>query len=63
MRFGAFWLNPKVGESVPIVYTKGSPDSIYHDSVFHIWMLPAIFGGLFIVAVGKRLIWRRPNTE
>lgn len=63
IRFGAFWLKPKVGESVPIIYSKESPDSIYHDSIFHVWMLPAVFGGVLIVFVVKRVIWRRPNIE
>lgn len=62
IRFGAFWLNPKVGESVPILYSKNSPDSIYHDSVFHVWMFPAILGGLLVVLVIKQTIWRRPKT-
>ena len=63
IRFGPFWLTPKVGESVPIVYAKGSPDSIYYDSVFHVWMLPAILGGVLIVVVARRLMWRRPNIN
>lgn len=62
IRFGAFWLRPKVGESVPILYLKDSPDSIYHDSVFHVWMFPAILGGLLIVLVVKQTIWRRPKA-
>jgi hypothetical protein len=62
IRYGAFWLNPEVGESVPIVYAKGSPDSIYYDSVLHVWMIPALLGSLLIAMVAKRVIWRRPGV-
>ncbi len=63
IRYGAFWLNPEVGESVPIVYARDSPDSIYYDSVVHVWMFPAIFGSVLIALAAKRVIRRRPNVE
>ncbi len=59
IRYRMYWKNPDVGESVPIVYATKSPDLIFYDSVFHIWMLPVIFGGLLIAMVVKRVI-RRP---
>ncbi len=61
MRFGAFWLSPESGESVPIIYAKESPDLIYLDSFFHVWMLPAILGGVLILIVVKRVIRRPPS--
>lgn len=56
--YGAFWVRPKEGDSVPIIYVKGSPSLIYYDSVFHVWMFPAILGGL-LVAIGARQVIKR----
>ena len=40
---------PKAGEEVAILYAKSSPQLIYYNSVFFVWMLPLIFGLLLLV--------------
>ena len=37
---------PKAGDEMEILYAKNSPQLIYYNSVFFVWMLPAIFGSL-----------------
>lgn len=61
IQYGPFWLSPEVGESVPIVFAEGSPDSIYYDSVLHIWMFPILIGGIILVAGGKLFLF--PSTK
>ena len=40
---------PKAGEEVAILYAKSSPQLIYYNSVFFVWMLPLIFGILLTI--------------
>lgn len=63
IQYRVFWQRPEVGESVSIVYSTRSPDLIYYDSVFHVWMFPVIFGCLLVAAVVKRVIRRRPKVD
>ena len=53
--YGAFWIQPQKGDSVPIIYVKDSPSLTYYDSVLHVWMFPGIFGGLLLAMGAKRL--------
>ena len=63
IQYRMFWQNPEVGEWVPILYPRSSPALIYYDSVFHVWMYPAILG-LLLTAMGvKRLARLRPPAE
>ena len=61
----SIWISltrPKSGEKVEIRYAKNSPKLIYYDSVFFVWMLPAILGCLLLVPIG-RLLLRREKPE
>ncbi len=63
IRYRVFWRNPEVGESVPIIYARSSPELIYYDSVFHVWLYPAIFGVLLTAMGAKRLARLRTRAD
>ena len=52
----SMWLafpRPKTGDEVAIRYAKSSPELIYYDSAFAVWMWPVILGVLLLIPLGK----------
>lgn len=54
---------PQAGEEVAIRYAKNSPQLIYYDSAFSLWMLPGIFGALLLVPLVKLVASGRTSSD
>lgn len=58
IQFG-LWLRPKVGESVAIIFPKGSPQTIYYDSFLYVWLFPLLSGCILIAIVLRKSLFRK----